>query len=143
MSEERDNMSGIHLIKRDGKLMHRNKGSAAIYNEFIKSMQEGQIVEILMTSYQTDGSNLQLAKIHACIRKLASEIGYTFEAMKLEITRRSGLVTGDLSKDGHAKSFADCSVEELALVIETIIESGDFVNINFRGKLPEAVPRGG
>jgi len=129
---EKDNILTIQLVKRDGALIHRNKGTAALHTEFIKSLQEGQVIEIFMSAYQDDGSYAQLSKIHPCIRKLASEQGYTFEEMKLEIKRRTGL-----AYDGYVKSFADCSVEELNLVIETIIEIGDFVGINFRGKLPQ------
>jgi hypothetical protein len=134
---QKDNIISIKLIKKNGQLIYKNKGMKALHNEFIASMVEGQTVEMFLESYKDDGSNLQLAKIHACIRKLAEEIGFTFEEMKKEIKRRSGLAHGDLnSSDGYVKSFGDCSAEELSLVIQTIIEIGDFVNINFRGKLP-------
>ena len=35
------------------------------------------------------------------------------------------------------RNFSDCSSEELNLVIQSIIDIGDTVNINFRGHLPE------
>jgi len=135
---EQDNILSVKLVKNKGKLIHQNKGELALYNEFVKSMEEGQLVEVFFESFKDNGTNLQLAKIHACIRKLAQEIGYTFEEMKLEIKKRSGLAIGDLnSSEGYVKSFAVCSIEELGLVIETIIEVGDTVNVNFRGRLPE------
>jgi len=135
---EQDNILSVKLVKNKGKLIHQNKGELALYNEFVKSMEEGQLVEVFFESFKDNGTNLQLAKIHACIRKLAQEIGYTFEEMKLEIKKRSGLAIGDLrTSEGYVKSFAVCSIEELGLVIETIIEVGDTVNINFRGRLPE------
>jgi len=137
-NQEQDNIVSVKLVKRHGKLIYLNKGMEAIHKEFINSMAEGQVVEVFFEAYKDDGTKLQLAKIHACIRKLANEIGFTFEEMKLEIKRRSGLAHGDLSSsNGYVKSFGDCSLEELSLVIQTIIEAGDFVNINFRGKLPE------
>lgn len=134
---EKDNIISVKLVKRNGILTYQNSASKLIHKEFIGSLAEGQVVEVFFEAYKDDGTNLQLAKIHACIRKLAQEIGFTFEEMKLEVKRRSGLTHGDLKSDGYAKSFGDCSVEELGLVIQTIIEAGDFVNINFRGKLPE------
>jgi hypothetical protein len=134
---EQDNLVPVRLVKKDGKLAFQNNAAKLQHQEFVGSLVEGQSVSVLFEAYKDDGTNLQLAKIHACIRKLAADIGYTFEAMKLEIKRRSGLVVGDLTVDGYAKSFADCSVEELGLVISSIIEAGDFININFRGKFPE------
>jgi hypothetical protein len=138
MSEQK-NILGIKLIKIKGKLVHKNKGELALYNEFVKTMEEGQTVEVFFESFKDDGTNLQLAKIHACIRELANECGYSFEEMKKEIKRRSGLAIGDLkTSEGYVKSFGDCSKEELGATIETIIEIGDTVNVNFRGHLPEA-----
>jgi len=134
---QKDNIVSIKLIKKNGQLIYKNNAMKMLHNEFTASMAEGQTVEMFLEAYKDDGSNLQLAKIHACIRKLAEEIGFTFEEMKKEIKRRSGLAYGDLdSSSGYVKSFSDCSAEELSLVIQTIIEAGDFVNINFRGKLP-------
>jgi len=135
---EHDNIISVKVTKRNGKLIYKDNGMKGLHQEFIDSLAEGQVVEIFFEAYKDDGTNLQLAKIHACIRKLAHEIGFTFEEMKKEIKRRSGLAHGDLTtSNGYVKSFGDCSVEELGLVINTIIEAGDFVQINFRGKLPE------
>ena len=137
MNSQKHNISSVKLIKKNGKLVARDRGQQALYDEFVKGMQENQVVEVFLESYKDDGTNLQLAKIHACIKELANEIGYQFEEMKKEVKRRSGLVIGDLLQDGSVKSFGDCSKEELGLVIETIIKIGDTVNINFRGQLPE------
>jgi len=129
-----DDILSIKLVKNGDKLVYLNKGMQAIHREYIKSLEDGQIVEVYFEGQNDNGTNLQLAKIHACIRKLASEIGMTFEAMKLELKERSGLVI-----NGEAKSFSDCSIDELNLVIHQIIETGDFVGINFRGKIPESL----
>lgn len=135
---EKDNITTVKLVKRHGKMIYLNRGMELIHKEFLKSLAEGQVVEVFFEAYKDDGTNFQLAKIHACIRKLASEIGHTFEEMKLEVKRRSGLAHGELgTPEARVKSFGDCSLEELSLVIQTIIEAGDFVGINFRGKLPE------
>jgi len=134
---EKDNILSIKLVKRNGILTYPNKAMQSIHKEFIDALADGQMVELFFQTSGDSGTSMQLAKIHPCIRKLGNEIGMTFEAMKLEIKKKSGLVIGDLNADGYAKSFADCSAEELSGVIQTIIETGDFVNINFRGKLPE------
>jgi hypothetical protein len=127
-----DNILSIKLIKENGKLKIRDGVDSSFYKNFVDSLEEGQVAEAFFDSSTNNGSKAQLAKIHACIKKLASEIGYTFEEMKLEIKKRSGLAYGDLnSSDGYVKSFADCSKEELSNVIETIKEAGDLVNIVF------------
>lgn len=134
---EKDNITTVKLVKRNNKLIYLNQGMQAVHKEFINSLAEGQVVEVFFEAYQDDGTNLQLAKIHASIRKLANETGSTFEEMKFEIKRRTGLARGMFENPDYVKSFGDCSLDELSLVIQTIIEAGDFVNINFRGKLPE------
>jgi hypothetical protein len=69
-----------------------------------------------------DHSALQLAKVHACIRELAKESGYTFDEMKLLIKHNSGL---------EGKSFKDCSKDQLMLAIESCIQIGkENYNIN-------------
>jgi hypothetical protein len=69
-----------------------------------------------------DHSKAQLAKVHACIREIAKESGYTFDEMKLIIKDASGIAD---------KSFADCSKDELMLAIEACIQIGrEQFNIN-------------
>tara|TARA_R110002167_G_scaffold68715_1_gene194006 strand:- start:2687 stop:3079 length:393 start_codon:yes stop_codon:yes gene_type:complete len=127
-----DNILSIKLIKKDGKLKIREGADSSYYKNFVNNLEEGQIAEAFFDSSTNNGSKAQLAMIHACIKKLASEIGYTFEEMKLEIKAQSGLAHGDLkSSDGYVKSFADCSKEELSNVIETIKQAGTLVNIVF------------
>ena len=78
----------------------------------------------------TDHSVAQLAKVHACIRELAKESGYTFDEMKMIIKRQSGLCY-DGGDAEYCKSFADCSKDELALAIEACIQLGrDNWNLN-------------
>jgi hypothetical protein len=123
-----DNILSIKLVKSDDKLVYLNKGMQAIHKEYIKSLEDGQIVEVYFEGQNDNGTNLQLAKIHACIRKLAIENGNTFEEMKMIIKEKAGL---------NGKSLGNCSIEELNLVIQEIFEIGDFIGINFRGKIPE------
>jgi hypothetical protein len=103
-----------------------------LFKEFVENLQEGQVVKFFLEADNADQSTQQLAKIHVCIRKLAIEMGYTFEEMKLEIKRRAGLSYGDLnSSEGYVKSFADCSQEEITLIFQALNEAGSMVNLQF------------
>lgn len=135
---QKHNILSIKRVKRGKQLVFKSKGDLAMYQEFVNSLEDGQVVEEYLESNVDNGTNLQLAKIHACIRELAKEIGYTFEEMKSEIKRRTGFKTSYKDLE-YEKSFADCSIEVLGLVIETIVEIGDTVGINFRGHFPQRV----
>jgi hypothetical protein len=115
--------------KVDGKLIYTKAEEEERFKKFVKEIPEGKTVNVIMELTDASKSLAQLAKVHKCIRILANEIGYTFEEMKLEIKRRSGLMNGDLNT---AKSFADCSLEEINLAIQACIEVGDKVNTNLR-----------
>ena len=79
----------VRLIKKGDKLEHKVPTvTIPMYKAFIEALEEGQEVEVLFEAFKDDGTNAQLAKIHACIRKLAQETGYQFEEMKLEIKRK-------------------------------------------------------
>jgi len=136
MSEKNDILA-VRLKKEDGKMIHISKGHEAIYDEFIKNLAEGQEVEYFFQAMKDDGTNLQLAKIHPCIRELANDSGATFAEMKKNIKRETGLCWTNNRGAEYCASFGDLSKEDLGLVIQTIIQIGDFVGINFRGKFPE------
>jgi len=128
----KDNIFSVRLVKKNGKLTHQNSGDLSVYRNFVDSLEEGQIVETFFEANNKSNSKAQLAKIHVCIRKLANEMGYTFEEMKLEIKKRSGLSYGDLNtSDGYVKSFAECSNDEIQLVFEALNEAGEMVNLTF------------
>ena len=98
-------------------------------------MQDGQRAEVFIESNADTGTLPQIAKVHACIRELSKEMGYTFEDMKLEVKKMSGLCVEKTIQGERfliCKSFGDCSIDELSLTIQTIVELGDSVNINFR-----------
>jgi len=110
------------FIKKNGKLVYGSSKDKIAYDIFIKKIPEGQKVELYIDLADADHSKAQLAKVHACIRELASESGYTFDDMKLLIKSASGL---------EDKSFADCSKSELMLAIEACIQiGGENFNIN-------------
>jgi hypothetical protein len=117
------------LIKKDGKLTYEDERSKLAYQIFLDKIPEGQKVEMYIDLANTDHSKAQLAKVHACIRELAKESGYTFEEMKLLIKKQSGLcyeAEGQL----ECKSFADCSKDELMLAIEACVAIGRELNVN-------------
>ncbi len=128
-------MLSVHLIKKGGKLVHKINSANLDYLRFVGALQEGQLVEAFFDANVDDGTLAQLAKIHKCIRELAKEVGETFEDMKIQIKKASGLcIRKSIDGDNYliCKSFGDCSKSELGLVLEEIIRRGEFVNINFR-----------
>lgn len=122
-------MFSFKLTKIDGKLVHINENTKISYQLFLDKLQEGQEVEVFMGLTSDTGSLAQLAKVHACIRELAKESGYTFEEMKFIVKQHSGLCY-DGGGAEYCKSFKDCSKDELAMAIESAIELGRDLNIN-------------
>jgi hypothetical protein len=122
-------MFTVKLVKRDGKLVYPDDKSKLNYQIFLDKLSEGQQVEVFMGLTSDDGSVAQLAKVHACIRELAKESGYTFDEMKIIIKQHSGLCY-DAEGAEYCKSFADCSKDELVLAIEACIQIGREFNIN-------------
>jgi len=122
-------MFSFKLTKKNGNLVHINESTKISYQLFLDKLQEGQEVEVFMGLTSDNGSLAQLAKIHACIRELAKESGYTFDEMKFIVKKHSGLCY-DGGGAEYCKSFKDCSKEELAMAIESAIELGRDLNIN-------------
>ena len=116
-------MFTVKLIKQDGKLTYPNDKAKLNYHVFIDKLEEGQEVEMYLGLTSSDKSVAQLAKVHACIRELAKESGYTFDEMKTIIKRQSGLCY-DMEDAEYCKSFAECSKDELLLAIEACIQIG-------------------
>jgi hypothetical protein len=118
------------LVKQDGKLTFQDEKSRLAYQIFMDKIPEGQKVEMYIGLADTDHSVAQLAKVHACIRELAKESGYSFDEMKMIIKEQSGLCY-DAGDAVVCKSFADCSKDEIALAIEACVQIGrDNYNIN-------------
>jgi len=117
------------LIKKDGKLVYIDEQNKLAYKLFLDKIPEGQLVQMYIDLADVDHSRAQLAKVHACIRELAKETGYTFEEMKWVVKKQSGLC---IESEGvfECKSFADCSKDELGFAILACIEIGKELNIN-------------
>ena len=123
------------LKKEGGKLVSCNKPDKDALEEFVKLLDEGQYIEVFYDANKDDKTLAQLAKIHKCIRILATHSGYTFHEMKNEVKVKCGLCIRkeDSGKSySRCKSFSKCSKEELILVQEGINEIGDFYGINLR-----------
>lgn len=116
----------IQFVLKDGKLTPRDELAKEKYKMFMANVQETDIVDCVMEVVSPTNTKAQLAKIHACINELAKEQGCSAIDMKVQIKDRCGL------KD---KSFKDCSKDQLSEVIESILEIGRFLNINFQGTL--------
>lgn len=102
------------------------------FDAFTAGLQEGDIVHGYFEKITDNGTLLQLAKLHCMIRELASFTGNTFQGMKFEIKRRSGLFAATTMNGEPAldvKSFGDdCSMEDLNLAIQACIELGEEIN---------------
>jgi hypothetical protein len=119
------------FIKKNGTLEFINLANAKQYELYLSKIPEGQIVEFFYEITHDDGTLPQLAKIHVIIKQLAMHIGETVENMKLLIKDRAGLcIAREVSGKEYflAKSFGECSKEELSLAIQAAIEIGEEVN---------------
>jgi hypothetical protein len=100
------------------------------YEQFVSHIPDGAIVEFFYELQHDDGTLPQLAKLHVMIKELATHIGETAENMKLLIKDRAGLcIAREVSGKEYflAKSFGECSKEELSLAIQAGIEIGENV----------------
>lgn len=122
-------MVTVKLIKKDGKLSYIDSKARLKYEIFLDKIKDGQIIEMYLNIADADHSIAQLAKVHACIRELAKESGYTFDEMKSIIKDKSGLANYEEGETSF-KSFKDCSKDELMLAIEACIEIGKDLNLN-------------
>ena len=126
----------VQLTKKNGKLVHKSLSGKQQYQDLMDFLEEGQTINVFFDAAKGDGSYGQISKIHVCIRELATEVGCSFDDMKLRVKEHAGLIIQH--KDGATiKSFADCSGQELSLVIESTLELGDLVGINFRQVYPK------
>lgn len=118
------------MIKKNGKFSFADDKSRLGYQIFIDKVTEGQMIDMYIDITDNKHSGAQLKKVHACIRELAKESGYTFEEMKLLVKKQSGLC---IEAEGilECKSFAECSKDEISLAIEACIEIGTVYNISF------------
>lgn len=119
-------------IKKDGVLTFSSVAQTRQFEDFVSKVPDHHIVDVFYEVTHDDGTLPQLAKLHAMIRALAGHVGETFENMKLLVKDRAGLcIMREVAGKEYflAKSFAECSKEELSLAIQAAIEIGE--NVNF------------
>ncbi len=121
----------IKLSVKDGKLDFPMKAQKTRLDTFLKNTPDGSKLEMFIGVTTDKGSNPQLARVHAMIRQMANDLGYTFEEIKLQVKRKAGLCF-TRNKVEYCKSFADCDKEDLNLAIQACIEIGDFSGIQLR-----------
>ncbi len=121
----------INATVVNGELKFKSKFAENRFKKFFSKFPDDSKIEIFASINSKKGALSQLAKVHASIRELASDLGYTFEEMKLQVKRKTGLC---FVKDNaeYCKSFGDCDHEELNLAIQACIELGDFNGLNLR-----------
>jgi hypothetical protein len=118
--------------KERGLLKPVTLAGAKQYERFVSDIPDGSIIEFFYELQHDDGTLPQLAKLHVMIKQLATHIGETAENMKLLIKDRAGLcIAREVSGKEYflAKSFGECSKEELSLAIQAAIEIGEEVNL--------------
>lgn len=120
----------VKFIEKDGELVPFNSFDAALYNNFKKSLEKGEIIELYITKVvnEDDKTPGQLAKVHASIRELARFTGHTFEEMKDVVKQKAGLYN---PASGEFKSFSDCNKKELCDAIEMCVEIGASIGYYF------------
>jgi hypothetical protein len=117
--------------KERGLLKPLTLAAAKQYELFVSRLADGAIVEFFYEEQHDDGTLPQLAKLHVMLKQLSMHIGETVENMKLLVKDRAGLcIAREVSGKEYflAKSFGDCSREELSLAIQAAIEIGEQVN---------------
>jgi hypothetical protein len=119
------------FIKRNGRLEFSSLAVSKQHEIFVSDVPDGTIVEFFFEVQQDDGTLPQLAKLHAMIRELALHVGEPFDNMKLLVKDKAGLcLAREVSGKEYflAKSFGECSREELSLAIQAAIDIGISVN---------------
>jgi hypothetical protein len=119
------------FIKRNGKLEFPSLAVSKQHELFVSNVPDGTIVEFFFEVQQDDGTLPQLAKLHAMIRELSLHVGEPFDNMKLLVKDKAGLcLAREVSGKEYflAKSFGECSREELSLAIQAALDIGISVN---------------
>lgn len=121
--------------KEKGMLKPISLADMKQYEKFVSRLADGAIVEFFYEEEHDDGTLPQLAKIHVMIKQLCMHIGETVENMKLLVKDRAGLcIAREVAGKEYflAKSFGDCSRDDLSLAIQAAIEIGEEVNFPLR-----------
>jgi len=124
----------IRYVKRSGKLIPKDSLSKIKLKEYIDSISENDIIDVLFEADEPNNTKSQLAKVHVMINAIANETGEDVKKTKIDIKDQCGL-TYYQDQQKKFKSFADLSRTELSDVIEKLYLVGEFVGINFQKDL--------
>lgn len=113
----------ILLKLEDGKLVPKRDVDKYKLENYLKSLEEGTVLQVTYEEHSTDATYAQLSKIQACTRELANYLGYSHTEVKDMVKVKAGLY----DSESNIKSFADCSKEELSSAIEVVIQMGEQV----------------
>lgn len=117
----------IKFEVKKGELVPLNIHNFNLMKNFLAKCNEGDQVSMYISKEEKDDGTLsQLAKIHADIRHISSVSGHTFEEIKLLVKTEAGLVI-ETESSLEVKSFAECSKEELGLVIQILTKIIDLL----------------
>lgn len=117
--------TSIEMTKQNGQLIPLNTIHVHKLKSFKETIPEGTIVRVYLEVSSPLASKTQMALLHRMIKELASFTGHTVNEMKVLIKSRTGLCinrTTPGNEHFECQSFADCSVEELMLSIESCYE---------------------
>lgn len=128
-------VSSLKLKKQNGKLIATDEFNKEKYKILLQQLPEGCEVDVLFEMNSKDNTKAQLAKIHICIKIIAEYKGESPSEFKRSIKEMCGLTYQDDQGSKCEKSFKDCSKEDLSYVIETLIQIGNFLDINLEGSL--------
>lgn len=123
----------FQLKKIGDKLVYIDEAKRIRQELLVKSLEEGQIVDVFMDSNINDGTIAQISKSKVSIRAIAKEMGVSFEDAELEVKRKAGwCIKKNLDGEIYiiCKSHADASKEELMQLLQTIDEINQFLNIS-------------
>lgn len=115
----------VKFQKNDCTLHPCSKEDERTYKEFIDKISNNKTVDVYITCYDEEiGTLPQLAKIHAMIREIAEFTKQGFNETKDHIKEVCGIFNIVSSKPykKKLKSFGDCSIQELDMVINKLIE---------------------
>jgi hypothetical protein len=118
-------------VKKNGQIEFYTIAASKKFEIFVSNIPDNTIVECFYEVQHDDGTLPQLAKIHAMIKELSIFTGETVENMKLLVKDKAGLcIVREVSGKEYflAKSFGDCSKDELSLAIQALIEIGQSID---------------
>jgi len=118
-------------VKKQGQLEFQSLAASKKFEIFVSNIPENTIVECFYEVQHDDGTLPQLAKIHAMIKEVSMFTGETVENMKFLVKDKAGLcIIREVSGKEYflAKSFGDCSKDELSLAIQALIEIGQSID---------------